>query len=164
MDASQHLDKFDETLIKKTVLHRLNTWNFEDRFPGAQPISFSHDNLKTIQMNKTLVCEKTDGMRFLLLEVLIGQQNVMTFLIDRQYNFRMVSHLYHSTPVPYLIPNSRTGFMIVNFWDGELVIDRAWRKNSSAPIFLVFDALITNTQNLISSPFHRRLIETHKYV
>jgi hypothetical protein len=38
---------------------------------------------------------------------------------------------------------------IVNLFDGELVIDHPWRKNNSAPIFLIFDSLLANTENLI---------------
>lgn len=60
-------------MIVKTAVNRVEHWDFEQRFPGAQPISFGLDNLKTLQMQKTLVCEKTDGMRFLMLEVLIGR-------------------------------------------------------------------------------------------
>jgi hypothetical protein len=54
--------------------------------------------------------------------------------------------------------------IIVNLFDGELVIDHPWRKENSAPIFLVFDSIITNTINMIASPFHKRLHETNIYI
>lgn len=65
-----------------------------------------------------------------------------------------------------MIPSDvkRNGWFIVNLFDGELVIDKQWRANASAPIFLIFDSLITNTKNLIAKPFHIRLTETDKYV
>jgi hypothetical protein len=54
--------------------------------------------------------------------------------------------------------------LIANLFDGELVIDRPWRQDNSAPIFLIFDALIVNSTNLISSPFHKRLGDASSYV
>jgi len=115
-------------------------------------------------MHKTLVCEKTDGMRFLLLEILIGRQ-LMVFLVDRQYNFRMVSHFHTTTPNPYLPEGTNLSkVMIANFFDGELVVDSPWRKESLAPIFLIFDALIVNTSNVIGEPFNLRLKTAHDYI
>ena len=82
----------------------------------------------------------------------------MVFLIDRQYNFRMVSHFHPTTPTPHLPPNTQLSkIVIANLLDGELVVDSPWRKDSSAPIFLIFDALIVNTKNILADPFHRRL-------
>ncbi len=54
--------------------------------------------------------------------------------------------------------------MITNLFDGELVIDKPWRKDNSSPIFLIFDALIVNTVNVVSSPFHKRLVDANAYV
>ena len=85
------------------------------------------------------------------------------FLIDRQYNFRLVSHLHPSSPAPFM-DTRPAGLCIVNLFDGELVDDKPWRKDSSAPIFLVFDSLVVNKQSVVGSAFHRRLTEAHKYV
>ena len=52
----------------------------------------------------------------------------------------------------------------MNLFDGELVIDKPWRKDNTAPIFLTFDALVVNTINVIASPFHKRLIDASNYI
>ena len=57
-------------------------WDFPTRFPGAQPISFEMAQLKLIQMQKTLVCEKSDGVRFLMMEAIVGK-DVKSYLVDR---------------------------------------------------------------------------------
>ena len=49
-------------------------------------------------------------------------------------------------------------------FDGELVADKPWRKDNSAPIFLVFDALVVNQVNMIALNFSDRLLDAHKYI
>lgn len=89
----------------------------------------------------------------------------MVFLVDRQYNFRMVSHFHTTSPNPYLPEGTNLSKVIIaNFFDGELVVDSPWRKESLAPIFLIFDALIVNTSNVIGEPFNLRLKTAHDYI
>jgi hypothetical protein len=98
-----------------------------------------------IQCSKTIVCEKTDGVRFLMVEVLLGKDQ-LTLLVDREYTFRLVSHLHPQSCSEHLIDRSqkRDSLQIVNVFDGELVSDRPWRENNTAPIYLVFDCLVVN--------------------
>lgn len=65
------MDRYNPEDVRR-IRDRIETWNYEQRFPGAQPVSFGFENLKMIQTTKTIVCEKTDGFRFLLVEVLLG--------------------------------------------------------------------------------------------
>lgn len=53
-----------------------------------------------------------------------------------------------------------------NIYDGELVMDRKWREDKAnvAPIFLIFDALVVNTKNVIADDFSSRLVAAHQYV
>lgn len=77
----------------------------------------------------------------------------------------MVSHFHPTVPGPYLPPNSRLDkILIANLFDGELVVDAPWRKDSSAPIFLIFDALIVNTTNVLGDAFHKRLHAANQYI
>lgn len=41
--------------------------------------------------------------------------------------------------------------------------DKPWRETTE-PIFLVFDALMVNGKNLISSPFDKRLSAANEYL
>lgn len=120
-------------------------------------MSFGFNQLYEIQRRKTIVCEKTDGMRFLLIEVIYYGQPPMVFLVDRQYRFRIVWH-YHPSEASHHLPkntNISKNLTIANIFDGELVFDKAWRKGqeNSIPIFLIFDCLVANTFNLIALPF-----------
>jgi len=68
------------------VLNKFANIDAEERFPGAQPKSFNEEHIGQIQMEKTIVCEKTDGVRYFLLET----ANSEWFLVNRQYEFRQV--------------------------------------------------------------------------
>lgn len=52
--------------------HTIENWNYIKNFPGAQVVSFTMDHLMEIQCQKTIVCEKTDGVRFWLVELMLG--------------------------------------------------------------------------------------------
>ena len=56
------------------------------RFPGAQPISFQERHCDTLQSDQCLVCEKTDGVRYFLLETNIK----LWFIVDRNYQMKQV--------------------------------------------------------------------------
>lgn len=43
--------------------------DFRGRFPGAQPVSMTRQSLRKLEDNSYWVCEKTDGVRVLLLVV-----------------------------------------------------------------------------------------------
>ena len=59
------------------------------RFPGSHPISLSKESLEG--NTEYLVCEKSDGVRYLLYIAQIikirGINECQGFLIDRKYNF-----------------------------------------------------------------------------
>lgn len=65
---------------------KLCYWNYQ-RFPGANPVSFQYESMYNLQRVETIVCEKTDGVRFFLVEV-IFQKKAYWFTIDRQFTFR----------------------------------------------------------------------------
>jgi hypothetical protein len=55
-------------------------------FPGAQPVSYQQRHQELLQTQQTLVCEKTDGVRFFLLESTSNR----FYLVDRKYAIRQV--------------------------------------------------------------------------
>ena len=54
--------------------------------------------------------------------------------------------------------------LIVNLFDGELVDDSNWRRKNTGKIYLVFDALIVNTENVMHLNFQRRLEKADQYI
>jgi hypothetical protein len=73
--AANHIEQSgrysQDTIVR--VVNTIKHWSCEQKFPGAQPISFGLENLMDLQRTKTIVCEKTDGMRFFLLEAVMGE-------------------------------------------------------------------------------------------
>ena len=65
---------------------RFDNFNAFTEFPGAQPISLDKKNLYELQRHQTLVCEKTDGMRYLLAEAVNIKGIVFWCLINRRYS------------------------------------------------------------------------------
>ena len=52
-------------------ISRANTDNVLSTFPGANSISFNDSHMTELNCRKTVVCEKTDGVRFFLCELLL---------------------------------------------------------------------------------------------
>ena len=69
----------EQDLFGKKLCH----WNYK-RFPGANPVSFQYESMYNLQRVETIVCEKTDGVRFFLLEV-VDFDKAFWLTIDRQY-------------------------------------------------------------------------------
>ncbi|KAJ7444940.1 mRNA capping enzyme, catalytic domain-containing protein, partial [Mycena latifolia] len=121
------------------------------RFPGSQPVSFAQRDLAKLESQDFWVCEKSDGMRVLLLvhtDPDSGSQ--MVYLIDRKNDYYEVQGLFfphHENPQ---MPLQNT---IV---DGELVYDVDPRTNHETLRFLAFDCLVVNNQNIMSRPLDKR--------
>jgi len=104
------------------MLQKYSTLDALSKFPGAQPVSFQAAHADFIQQTQTLVCEKTDGVRFFLIET----DSHHFFLVDRNYAIRHIyvynSEQYLAQPTGSPLPPMRA---ILNFYDGELVRDFA---------------------------------------
>ena len=122
-------------------------------FPGAQPVSFQQDNIYMIQQNKFLVCEKTDGLRYFLIET---NRNEF-FITDRQYNVRKVTPRY----CDFKQLEGQKLPPVVNIFDGELVLDN---HQPDIPIFLVFDAILVHGNSVMLDNFEKRLIAAHNEI
>ena len=68
------------------------------RFPGANSISFKDEHMSQLNCRKTVVCEKTDGVRYFLCEVIKKHANnrveIIWLLVDRRYEMRQVALKY----------------------------------------------------------------------
>lgn len=54
--------------------------------PGAQPVSFQDAHMDTLQLHQCLVCEKTDGVRYFLIETACNA----FFIVDRRNQMKRV--------------------------------------------------------------------------
>ena len=152
------------------------TGTFGNRFPGAQPVSFTRSSLDLLLREDFWVCEKSDGQRVLVLIVVpaghLSQQQV--FLIDRKnrYYWQPPDFFFpHSDPAFYTKPHhtpqqkaavkervAQAGLPYFNGWpgrkdtllDGELVWDTEKATGRRKLRLLLFDALVVVKEDLQS--------------
>ncbi|EJD44151.1 mRNA capping enzyme, alpha subunit [Auricularia subglabra TFB-10046 SS5] len=120
------------------------------RFPGAQPVSFVKNDLTRLERTDYWVCEKSDGVRVLLLIVKCADNTHEVFLIDRKNDYRSVQGFYFPH---HANPGTALGSSI---FDGELLIDIDPRTKKQTKKLLVFDCLVCDEQNLMSKPLLSR--------
>ncbi len=136
------------------------------RFPGAQPVSFAREHVAELQRQEYFMCEKTDGLRVLLLlhwfEAPNGDFAPATFLIDRKNNY------YNVTPpftIPhYQYPNDTDKFLFGTLLDGELVHDQYPGEAAPRLNFYVFDALAVDSESITSKTLDKRLGRLQEFV
>ncbi|KAL2752658.1 hypothetical protein ACRALDRAFT_1044680 [Sodiomyces alcalophilus JCM 7366] len=127
------------------LLHRNQTG-----FPGAQPVSFARRHLQELREKDYFVCEKSDGIRYLLyLTEENGRETV--YLIDRKNDFWHVGN----TSAHFPLKDDMQAFHTRTIIDGELVIDVEDGKN--VPRFLVFDCLVLDGQDLTKRSYDKRI-------
>ncbi|KAK4702619.1 mRNA guanylyltransferase, partial [Phenoliferia sp. Uapishka_3] len=86
------------------------------RFPGSQPVSFDRDSLQLLEREDFWVCEKSDGVRVLVL-IVATPEGQEVYLIDRKEDFYQNYGLTfpHQDGPEYNHSNT--------VLDGEMVID-----------------------------------------
>ena len=129
------------------LLHRGNNTSF----PGAQPVSFTGDHLQELKTQDYYVCEKTDGLRYLLYLTNDGENDIH-YLIDRKNDYYYVPGLHF----PHHEDKTFEKFHIDTILDGELVEDK-YPNRPSVIKFLVFDCLNLDGQSLMQRPLDKRL-------
>ncbi|KAI9509344.1 mRNA capping enzyme [Russula earlei] len=122
-----------------------------DRFPGSQPVSFSTTDLDRLEREDYWVCEKSDGVRVLLV-VLTNLETIeqMVFIVDRHNVYREISGLFfphHERPERPL----RSTII-----DAELVVDVDPRTKRETLRLLCFDCLVADNQNVMSKTLDKR--------
>lgn len=70
----------------------LKTWGVKDRFPGPQPISIEFKHFPILRSNQYVVCEKTDGVRHMMVAIMYEGKKHCVF-VNR--NFQMFSVPLH---------------------------------------------------------------------
>ncbi|KAF9645289.1 mRNA capping enzyme, alpha subunit [Thelephora ganbajun] len=133
--------------LKKAVseLCNLNT----NRFPGAQPVSFTTADLEKLVDEDYWVCEKSDGIRVLLfISTLKDAQNV--FLLDRHNNYYQLDGFYFPHYEDPRVPLKNS------LIDGELVLDVDPQTRQETLRYLCFDCLVIDDQNVMTRPLDKR--------
>ncbi|KAG9245403.1 mRNA capping enzyme, catalytic domain-containing protein [Calycina marina] len=121
-------------------------------FPGAQPISFARRHLEELTRTDYYLCEKTDGMRYLLYLTEGDPGQEVLYLIDRRNDYWYVPDSKMHIPKP----GNPQGFHTNTLLDGELVIDKDG-DGKIRPRFMVFDCLVWNSQNLMQKTLDKRI-------
>ncbi|KAF8236253.1 mRNA capping enzyme [Tricholoma matsutake] len=121
------------------------------KFPGSQPVSFSEKDLAKLERQDYWVCEKSDGIRVLLLVYTdTSSKDQAVYLIDRHNDYRQLTGIFfphHENPA---FPLRST------LVDGELVIDTDPRTKQETLRFLAFDCLVVDDQNVMSRTLDKR--------
>ncbi|WWC61360.1 uncharacterized protein I303_103941 [Kwoniella dejecticola CBS 10117] len=121
------------------------------KFPGSQPVSFQTSSLELLETENFWVCEKSDGVRILVLIVVNGMTgNQEVWLIDRKERYFSVQDLHF----PHY--ENRGNPLGETILDGELVIDIDPKTNAQTLRFYAFDCLVLDGINIMKKPLHSR--------
>ncbi|KAB8349439.1 hypothetical protein FH972_023466 [Carpinus fangiana] len=135
-------------LLQRNTLH----------FPGAQPISFARHHVSELQLRDYFVCEKSDGVRCLLLLTADrngeGADMELVYLIDRKNDYYFVPGLHF--PSQREGPDDFESFHRDTILDGELLFD-TYPDGRKVLKFLVFDCLAIDGQLLMQRTLDKRL-------
>ena len=117
-----------------SVVHA--SWGSQNNgyFPGPQPVSIERRHFQILKKNEYVVCEKTDGVRHLLVSTLFGDKK-MSIIFNRAFDM---------TVVPLNMPKSAYKGTVL---DGELV----------GGTFLVYDAVTVSGTSVKDLNLHKRI-------
>jgi hypothetical protein len=118
----------------KVRLYIQQAWGSSDpaRFPGPQPVSIERRHFPLLKKQPYLVCEKTDGVRHLLMSTEDG----LVVLVNRAFSIDTVK---------MRIPRD-------TLLDGELVTSKNGKN-----LFMVYDAVRVKGEDLRDQPLNLRL-------
>ena len=150
--------------IRMLVCKLLNSPKPSNTFPGSQPVSFHLADIEEkLLAHDYYVCEKTDGLRALMLIMV----NPVTkeqgcFMIDRENNYYMVNGFRFPC-----LPRSNKKELLETFQDGTLIDgELVMQTNPVSKLkemrYLMFDCLAVNGRSLVQSPTSSRSVSyTH---
>ncbi|KAL8287061.1 hypothetical protein RQP46_004067 [Phenoliferia psychrophenolica] len=119
------------------------------RFPGSQPVSFDRESLVLLEREDFWVCEKSDGVRVLVL-IVASAEGQEVYLIDRKEDFYQNYGLTFPHQDGPEFNHSNTVL------DGEMVIDVDPDSGEHLLRLLAFDLLVCDSENLMAKPLSSR--------
>ncbi|KAI8335846.1 mRNA capping enzyme, catalytic domain-containing protein [Chlamydoabsidia padenii] len=118
-------------------------------FPGSQPVPFETKHLTILEREDYFVCEKSDGVRCLLLFT-YSTKGPATFMLDR-------NQLWYYVPnVLFPVRGRDNEYLKDTLMDGEIVMDHGENGNKTYR-FLIFDLMASNGMSIIQRSFNTRL-------
>lgn len=113
-------------------------------FPGAQPVSFTKASLEALKTQDYYVCEKSDGLRFLMYCTTseLDEEREAVLLIDRKNSYYAIPRLHFPLPGDPTCKKFHTDTIL----DGELVLDIV--NGQKQLVFLTFDMLMYQGKDL----------------
>ncbi|WBW74530.1 mRNA guanylyltransferase Ceg1 [Schizosaccharomyces osmophilus] len=138
-------------VIKSRLARLLGT---NKAFPGSQPVSFAHKHLQTLKEKDYYVCEKSDGIRFLMYMTKDPSRpdRPTVYLIDRHPNYYHISNLIYPIPTDVSGKAMHTETVL----DGELILER-FPDGKKQLKFLVFDCLACDGKLYMNRPLDKRI-------
>ncbi|KAJ6446380.1 mRNA capping enzyme alpha subunit [Purpureocillium lavendulum] len=121
-------------------------------FPGAQPVSFARKHLDELTKQDYYVCEKSDGIRYLLYSTEDEAGAEAHYLIDRKNDYWFITNRNLHFP----LEGDASAFHSATLIDGELVWD-SLPSGKKEPRFLVFDCLVMDGNKLMDRTLDKRL-------
>ncbi|KAL7626836.1 Dcp1p-Dcp2p decapping enzyme complex alpha subunit [Parahypoxylon ruwenzoriense] len=121
-------------------------------FPGAQPVSFTRKHLEELLREDYYVCEKSDGIRYLMYLTEDENRSEVHYLIDRKNDYWFIN----AGSLHFPLPQNQQAFHTGTLLDGELVMDTL-SDGRREPRYLVFDCLALDGQSLMSRELSKRL-------
>lgn len=137
-------DEDREKVLKK--VRQLLGWKHQS-FPGSQPVSFTRNDLSMVLRTDYVVCEKTDGVRALLLAA-----SGAIYLIGRNDE---VHHISMRLPVR----GNATESQQLTLLDGEIVLDNVEINGTETmrPRYMCYDGIFVQRRSLMDRNFLERL-------
>ena len=137
----------------------------ENKFIGAHPISLDRTNMINLTLNKYLLCEKTDGVRYFLIilnngKVYLHGRNLKKNAEDQYKNELQFFLANIKIPINFIDTNSE--LRIKYLFDGELVLD-TYGTNIQIK-FLIFDTLLFDYGEVVNYYYKQRLECSRKFL
>eukprot|EP01017_Pseudomicrothorax_dubius_P051252 TRINITY_DN9831_c0_g1_i2.p1 TRINITY_DN9831_c0_g1~~TRINITY_DN9831_c0_g1_i2.p1 ORF type:complete len:484 (-),score=95.93 TRINITY_DN9831_c0_g1_i2:36-1487(-) len=130
-------------------------------FIGSHPVTLTNRNLEEMsrEQGNFLVCEKSDGVRFLMFVLSSGD----VLLNGRKDEFQIVN-----LPLPRFYIDDMNDPDILHVFDGELVIDEYVSRRTGAMkrrlCFLIFDSLVKSEKQVFEKRYDERLSNAYDFV